>query len=78
MPQLMYRAKKIELLHIDISTNLISQLKKNTLNCYQVNLDFTIQSRSIGGGGGGVGRGVIMELYTLFHFYGTCKKLKRN
>lgn len=50
MPQLMYRAKKIELLHIDISTNLISQLKKNTLNCYQVNLDFTIQSRSIGGG----------------------------
>lgn len=52
MPQLMYRAKKIELLHIDISTNLISQLKKNTLNCYQVNLDFTIQSRSIGGGGG--------------------------
>lgn len=52
MPQLMYRAKKIELLHIDISTNLISQLKKNTLNCYQVNLDFTIQSRSNGGGGG--------------------------
>lgn len=71
MPQLMYRAKKIELLHIDISTNLISQLKKNTLNCYQVNLDFTIQSRSIGGGG-------VNQLYTLFHFYGTCKKLKRN